>query len=252
MYIFTCERTWEAMLTCIYDAWSSRLGQQNIRLEFEPVSQLTLFDTYTHVEADEGKAESVAEAVCRQISPYVYRELAYCSLAYEPDVLDNIYRVMLLGFAYGGNILDMVQFRDVARNREIRTRFGKESCHFKEIVRFHEVGKALYVAHLEPKSSVLLTIAPYFQDRMPSENWMIVDDVHHEAIVHKKDEEFYMQKLTEDELARLLKTEEMNDGYTDLWKVFFEAISIKERENYVCQRSHFSLWSRKHAVEFMK
>ena len=52
MYIFTCEHKWEAMLTCIYDAWASKKGHANIKLMLEPVEQYSLFDTYTHVDAD--------------------------------------------------------------------------------------------------------------------------------------------------------------------------------------------------------
>jgi len=251
MYVFSCAPSWEAMLTCIYTAWASKLGQQNIRLEVEPIEQYTLFDKYEHVEPDIEKAERVMEAVNLKISTYVYRELAYCSMSWEPDTLDNIYRVMLLGFAYGPHVLDMVQYEAVTRNREIRTRVGRESCRLKESVRFHQVRNTLYVAHLEPKSRILVSLAPYFQDRMPSEYWMIVDDAHFEAVIHPKNEDFYVKKLTGEEMNLLLETEKHNDEYTDMWKIFFDTIAIKERENYRCQRNHFPLWTRKHAVEFM-
>ena len=36
MTIYTCENTFEAMMTCIYDAWASKEGHQNIRLKAEP------------------------------------------------------------------------------------------------------------------------------------------------------------------------------------------------------------------------
>lgn len=29
MTIYTCENTFEAMMTCIYDAWASKEGHQN-------------------------------------------------------------------------------------------------------------------------------------------------------------------------------------------------------------------------------
>lgn len=251
MTIFSCEHEWEAMLTCIYVAWSSKLGHQNIRLVFEPIEQQNLFDEYVHVDADPVMADSVADAVNRKISSYVYNELAFASLAYEDDVLDNIYRVMILGFAFGPNVLGMVQYRDVARNAEIRTRLGRESCRFKEAVRFHEIRRSLYVAHIEPKSDIVVTLGPAFQDRMPSEHWMIVDDVHRAAVIHPKNEPFYLRKLTEEELTVLLETEKENDEYTALWKVFFDSIAIKERENPRCQMNHFPIWARKHAVEFM-
>ena len=251
MYIFTCEPHLEAMLTCIYDAWASGKGHKNIRLQLEPVEQLTLFDEYIHVDPDPEKAEKVIRSVKQKISPRFYRDMAFTALAYEEDALDNIYRCMLLGFKFGPAVLQMVQYRDIMRNQLIRTRLGKEVNRFQEFLRFHQVGADLYVAHIEPKSRLALTLGPIFHDRMPSEYWVIIDDVHREAVIHPKDEPFYLRILTEEELFRLSATEQMNDAYTDLWKAFFRNIAIKERKNESLQRNLYPLWSRKHAVEFM-
>lgn len=249
MRIYTCKPEWEAMLTSIYDAMSSGLGHNNIRLCLEPVEQYTLFDEYIHVEADRVKADKVIDAINRKISPKVYRELAITSMAYEKDVLDNIYHVLILGFAYGPNVLEMVHFKDVMRNNEIRCRVTREADRFQEITRFHRIGN-VFIAHIEPKSRVAEYLGPIFQDRMPSEHFMIIDDIHLDAVVHRADEQYYMRRLTPVELEHLKMTEEVNDDYTDLWKVFFDTIAIKERINPQCQLSHFPIWARKHAVEF--
>ena len=54
MVIFTCSDNFEAMMTCIYDAWAARLGHSNIRLQTEPVGNLELFCeypvSYTHLD----------------------------------------------------------------------------------------------------------------------------------------------------------------------------------------------------------
>ena len=53
MTYYTCKPVWEDMLSCIYDAWSSGKGHQNIKLCIEPIEQFTLFDEYIHVDAHE-------------------------------------------------------------------------------------------------------------------------------------------------------------------------------------------------------
>lgn len=251
MTIYSCVHQWDAMLTCIYDAWASKKGHTNIRLEIEPIEEYTFFDEYIHVDADPVKAERVMRTIKQKISPYFYHQLAYSSMAYESDILDIIYHMVIAGFMHGPQALDMIQYRDVMRHKQIHTRLEKEVCRFKEILRFHEVQNHLYVAHIEPKSKLLVSLGPVFEDRMPSEHWMIIDDVHREAVIHPKDQDFYMKELNDFEFNRLLETEQENDGYTDLWKVFFETIAIKERENARCQRNLFPFWTRKHAVEFM-
>ena len=93
--------------------------------------------------------------------------------------------------------------------------------------------------------------AEHFEDRMPSENWIIVDDTRRLAVIHPKDEEIYISYLNEKEMQALMTTEQYNDKYTSLWQTFFDSIAIKQRENYRCQRNHFPIWMRKHVVEFM-
>lgn len=250
MVVYSCKHELEAMLTCIYVAWASGRGHKNIRLEIEPIGQYSLFDEYIHVDADPIKAGSVMDAVANKISPRVYSEIAYSAMAYEEDILDTMYRVMILGFAYGPSVLEMVHFKDVMRHREIRTRLGREANHFIEFIRFHEMQSSFYVAHIEPKSRLVTALASHFEDRLPSDNWMIVDDIHREAIVHPADKHFYLWSLSDEEFDKLMVTEKANDAYTDMWKTFFEAIAIKERENVRCQDNLFPKWMRKHAVEF--
>ncbi len=252
MTVYSCVHEWDAMLTCIYVAMISKLGHQNIRLELEDGdgTQPDLFSDYIHVDADPEQANKLTDAILSNISPYVYHELSYTAMAYEADVLDNIYRVLLLGFKFGGSVLDMVQYRDVMRNREIRIRLGNEACRFKEIARFHDVGNNLLVAHIEPKSKIVMKVAADFVDRMPSENWVIVDDTHNEAVVHPKNEPYYLRKLDDEARRHLLKTEENNDEYTDLWKLFFNTIAIEQRINPKLQMNHMPLWAREHVVEF--
>ena len=252
MTIYSCEHRLDAMLTCIFEAWSGHKGYQNISLRFEPIEQYTLFDEYIHVEADEQKASKVMNTVSSGISPAFYSALAYSAMSSAPDTLDNIYHLVILGFKFGPSVLDMTQYKDVMRNMEIRRALGNEIHHFIEFVRFHAIADGVYVAHIEPKSPLVGALGDQFSDRMPSEHWMIIDDIHKQAIIHPKDEDFYLRYLTDDEFDRLLKTEDENDQYTDLWKVFFDSIAIKQRANERCQTNLFPKWTRKHAVEFIR
>jgi len=254
MTIFTCEHNWESILSCIYAAFDSRLGHKNIRLTFEPVEQYTLFDDYIHVDVNLEHAQKMMDTINLRISSRVYSELAFSAMSCAPDAMDNIYRVLLLGFNYGPNVLEMVQYADVMRSREIRLALGREMHHFVEFSRFHRIqngAEALYVAHIEPKSPLVITLGDHFSDRMPSEHWMIVDDIHKEALIHPKDEDYYLRKLTDEELEKLLLTESVNDEYTHMWKTFFDTIAIKQLRNPRCQTNLYPNWTRKHAVEFM-
>lgn len=248
--VFCCDNDFTSMLTCIYVAGKCRLGRANFRLCVEPVEQLGLFERYVHVDADDLKAAEVVRAISTRISSGFYSDVMYCSGAYEPDTLDTIYSVIALGFRYGPKVLDMFQFPEVARFFEISRRYGAEAHSFREFARFNHIGDAL-VAHIEPKSHVLLPVAEYFIDRCPSENWMVIDDVHRQAVVHPADSPYYIRFLTDEEFERLRETEDYEDEFSSLWRSYVDRIAIQARTNYRCQLNHFPKWKRKHATEFM-
>ena len=50
MTVYTCSPDLASILTCIYEAWNSRVGYRNVRLMTEPVGNLELFCDYCHVE----------------------------------------------------------------------------------------------------------------------------------------------------------------------------------------------------------
>ena len=252
MTIYTCNDDFESMMTCIYDAWASRKGHSNVRLMKEPIEQLDLFSEYMHVDADLEKAQKVVSSIQRKISYEAYVYVSYAALSKEEDALDSIYRFLIMGFAKGNQVLSMLFYPPVMRILELKRNVANDANLMREFARFQSLNNQLYVSHIEPKNNVLLFVAEHFQDRMPSEHFMIVDDNRRLAAIHPKNEDFYIRHLTMEELEQLKKTEEIKDEITDLWCTFFHTIGIKERENRKCQRNLFPIWRRKHAVEFMQ
>lgn len=251
MHIFSCTHEFNSIMTCLYRACASHLPNKEVYLCYEPIEQMNLFDEYTHVDPDPELAAKLMDLIHTRISSDFYEYFALAALSYEDAALDLMYRMLLLGFHHGPAVLSMRQYREVCDFLGVRERVSKEVYRFQEFARFHEVRKGVYIAHIEPRHAIVQALGGIFEDRMPSEHFMIVDDIHRDAVIHMRDEHFYYRTLDPAEFEELLKTEQMNDEYTDLWKVFFESIAIKQRENYRCQRNLMPLWSRKHAVEFV-
>lgn len=252
MKVFSCEDKFEAMMTCIYDAWSWALnnGHDQVKLQREPIYQQNMFDEYMHIDEDPDKVTKVTRSIRRQISDQAYLYVFYASLSVEEDALQAIYNFLRVGFAIGPKVCSMYANPHVMRMIELKRRIGNEAHYFREFARFSSLNNKVYVCHLEPKNNVIMLVGEHFADRMPSEHWMIIDDNRKYAIVHPKDEENYIRYLTDVELIALRNSEKYEDEYTDMWRTFFNAISIKQRENIACQRNLFPIWMRKHAVEF--
>lgn len=251
MVIFTCSDCFEAMMTCIYDAWASRVGHRNLRLMTEPVGNLELFCEYRHVEPDRRKAQSVIRSIRSKISVPAYQTVFYCAMSVEPQKLDLIYRFLLLGFAHGPRVMDMLQHPAAAAVFACSRKVMNETHLFREFVRFNRAKGGVLVAHIEPHSDILALLAPLFKDRMPSENWVLIDDNRKTAAVHQADNGFYLTSLNENEFSELSALEKTEDLYTSLWKGFFASTAVQERRNPQCQRGHMPLRYRAHATEFL-
>ena len=251
MTVFTCEDNLEAIMTCIYDAWDSRLGHQQIRLITEPVSEPELFCDYRHPEADPAKTEKAIPSIKKKISCAAWQMAYRCAMSPSPEKPDVIYRFLRYGFAFGSRALQMLQEAPVATFFELNRRVENEAHRYREFIRFSGFPGDVLVSHISPKSDVLTLTAPYFADRMPSEYWIIIDDTRRTAAVHPRDENFYLTRLTPEEFLRLNVPDREEDHYPELWREFFRSVSIKARENYRCQRGFLPLWMRKHMTEFI-
>lgn len=254
MKVFCCKDRFEDMMACVYTAWEIALqeGHDNVRLEREPIYQQSLFEEYIHVDYDEEKFHKVVRSIRNKISWQAYISVFYASLSSETDALQAIYDYLRIGFRVGAKVDLMQTEPSVLRMMELRRSISNESHSFLEFARFSSLDGKVYVCHLEPKSNVTFLVGEHFMDRMPSEHWMIIDDIRKTAVIHPKDGDMYIRYLTDEEYEVLSRTKDYEDSYSDMWKGFFRAISIKERENPTCQRNLFPLWKRKNALEFDK
>lgn len=107
-------------------------------------------------------------------------------------------------------------------------------------------GEILY-AKIRPKSNVLAMVAPHFADRLPSENFLILDVGHSIAAVHPADRPWFLTPLTKEQADMLLA--QNADQYPDLWKTFYHMIAIKERKNPKLQRNMLPLRYREFMTE---
>ena len=147
-------------------------------------------------------------------------------------------------------IMDFLGNPSVAKVFEMKRRVSNEAHYFIEFVRFRELENGVLFSEIEPKNRVLTCIAEHFADRFPMENWVIYDNTHQEFLVHPAGKHWV---LVQGEVPERNVTEQITEAekeYEKLWKGFFKTISIKERENLKCQRTHIPVKYRKNVTEF--
>ncbi|MCI9485455.1 MAG: DNA metabolism protein [Lachnospiraceae bacterium] len=251
MRAFLCEDSLEGIFTGVYDAWASRLGHEHVRLLLRDQYEPELFVEYEEVEPDGEKSEKVARSIQRKISGEAFRVVCRAAFSTRPERADAIYRFLVEGFRHGGKALRLLQNPAVAEIFALSRKVANEAHQFLEFIRFEELANGVLFATISPKSRVLMLVAPHFADRFPGENWLIYDDIREEAVVHAAGEDWVTAKLPKERVDAFLAANGALDGYEDLWKAFFHAIGIKERENPDCQRNFLPIWYRKHMTEFL-
>ena len=105
-------------------------------------------------------------------------------------------------------------------------------------------------SEITPKNHILASLGDHFSNRFPLENWMIYDKTYKEFLVHKMQHDCVLVTGEEINWEAAGRITEKEKEYETLWKGFFESISIKERENPRCQRTHLPLRYRGDMTEF--
>ena len=196
-------------------------------------------------------AHKVVRSIRTKISAKAYYQVYLAAMSNDPGRLDDIYRFLRIGFAVGGKVTECLREESVMQIFELSRQVSNERHFFREFLRFTRIEPGIYVAHMEPKGNVVALVAGHFADRMPSEDWMIIDDGRGLGVIHPKNEPFYVTEFRAEEMERLRQTEQQEDLYTKMWKEFFYTIAVEKRENPGCQRNMFPLRYRKHVTEFL-
>lgn len=245
-----CEDSFDGIMTAVYDGWVLMNQGHIVHIypgnSYEP----SFFSEFRPIKTDLDKAYKVSESIRRKISVEAHTLVFRASLHFDKSKGDIIFGFLKIAYPTGARVTKMLGNEYVMQLMELSRKVMNEAHLFKGFVRFKELpGKVLY-SHIDPKCDVLPAIGYHFQERFPLENWIIYDEKRKKAAVHPAGKKYFF--LNGQDLQELLKYEEIEDNYEDLWKVFFDTIGIASRKNDRCQNTHLPKWYRKNMIEFEK
>lgn len=249
--IYICTDTITGICSALHDAWlENRNGDAGIGLRGRVQQQF--FCQYKTVVETEGKAQRLQHMVKRYLGYNAYWAIYYALLSDDEEKGTEVFRIMqeARSIPDSRKIMDHLENPDVAKVFAMGRSVSNEAHMYEEFIRFRELKNGILFSEITPKSQVLTCIGNHFADRFPLENWMIYDKTHEVFLIHRKQEKW---RLVWGETLNADAVSEVSDGekdYASLWKEFFETISIKERENPKCQKSHLPLRFRRDMTEF--
>lgn len=279
--VLICEDSFEGILSGIYDAWIvlNKVGKENVTLTCHETCDMELFCDYELLSKNQEHAIKVAESIRRKISLHSYKDIYMTAMSCAEDKADLIFKYLQYGYEMGSQVSECMGFREVMEVTRLSKRVGREYDHMRGFLRFEEMGEGILSSEIKPDNDILELLGNHFTDRLPGENFIIKDVGRQKTLVHKSYCDYYIinelmssLKLKGDsEDSTICYSNGILDNsedismhenpaaghnhqkyYEELWKVFFDTITIDTRRNKELQRNNLPLRFRKYMTEFDK
>ncbi len=219
--------TFDGLMCCVFESFEKREIPEEIVVG-EP-DQLS-FSEIRSIETNSEKARRVITAIPKKISPNVLdlvRKM-FLSCAENKDAIILVY--LIKGFRTGAKIESMLADDTVNALNKAVFHCTHEAHMLEGFVRFSDYGGYL-ASVIEPKNKVIPLIAGHFIDRFRNENFLIYDKVHRMALIYYR----HKAEIAENIDFSLPVTTACEARYSELWKLFYNTIGIKERYNSRCR-----------------
>ncbi|NSW91858.1 MAG: TIGR03915 family putative DNA repair protein [Firmicutes bacterium] len=226
MLCYTYDGSFEGLLTAIYVAYYRRENPEKIKA-IEKLQQ-SFLETYVHIDTDYEKSKKVYNSIRDKISQNALDNVYCVYLAdREEDNGTAIYEYLKFGWKVGAKVDSYLSDDRVLKVHKIRQRVDLEVHRMMGFVRFSLLEGNIYYAPIEPDNNILPLLAPHFSKRLADQNWIIHDLRRCLAALYNR-KEWIIVDLS---LERIPEIDAKEQTYRELWKHFYNNVSIKERLN---------------------
>lgn len=222
------DSTFDGFLSVVFEIYRQRLSVGDIQPDRVEGAAGDLFMHPFRIETSMEAAARIRRAIVNAASDDVLKllETAYKSEEAGVEMKMLMYlRKLFSGVDpnYGKNVAteEMLPLYKIAQS------VRHEAGNMLGMVRFSRTDDGIYFAEIEPKYDILGMMIPHFRGRFANERWAIYDS-------QRKYGAFYDGgKVVEIVVPNLdaLKEASPADAFTQMWKDYYNAIAIAEREN---------------------
>ncbi len=253
MIVFRYDKTFEGLLTAVFDAYVRRMFPDALLPEGEPAP---LFTTEDHkVVTDPEKSGRVWRGLEARLPKDVCNMLFFGWLSEESGVDMMLARYIRRVFDSDKNVSTDFSDPDILRIKQLAQKVSHEREHLMQFTRFqkgndtpddpaagsHGAG-ATYFAPVSPRYNALPLAIPWFRDRFRDQKWLIYDIKRRYGFYYDLET---VTEITMEDDAHLLggrldeaMMAEDEKLFQSLWKSYFDSMAIKERINPRLQRQH--------------
>lgn len=225
--VYVYDGSFDGFLTCVHSYYYSGMNPIDIISEDCPIQ--TLYPHLT-ITTDIEKARKVSNAIEQKLSIFCYDFLQESMLTSLEEKEMYMLRYLIKGFKIGVKINQLVADEDVNALVKANRHMEREKHLYLGIVRFYKA-EDVYVASIKPKNQILPLIAYHFKERFANQSFMIYDETHGQALLYSTQK----SGIIKAEGIALPPPCADEQDMQRLWKLFYDTIAIKERNNPKCR-----------------
>ena len=240
MIAFRYDKTFEGLLTAVFDAYSRKTFPERLLSESE---WAPMFAEDLHLVVTESyKSARVWAALEKKLSVSACGMLVHVWLSELPGSDELLFRYLCKTFDSASPVAGNFADKDVLEVVQIARKVSKERERLMQFARFRKTADDIFFAPVSPLYNALPLALPYFTDRFARQKWLVYD--------LKRKYGYYYDLLSVAEVS-MERYERFPDGKLDesvqaqdealfqnLWKEYTSSLTIKERLNPRLQRRH--------------
>lgn len=224
--------SFDGLLTIVFDCYSRKTLPQKICPENEYTSNF--LDNILLISTNYEKSQRVLNGIERNISFEALYNSYNAFLSNEKNKEMYILKYLCDGFDLGPKINNMITISYVFKVINMRKRALSECHRLKGLLRFQEIGFNIYYASIHPDNNIIEPLGHHFIRRLPKQNFIIHDKNRNICFLYNCKE----YRIIDSKDIKIPDISEEEKKYQELWKMFFETISITERKNPRCQMQY--------------
>jgi len=225
MLIYTYDNTLEGFLCCVFEAYAR--GENPEDICFEQGMQYRIGQELHPVVTVAENWQRVQKGIRQKLGYMAWEKVRACYCASTPGKEMLLYRYLRQGFQRGQRALDDISHPDILPLEELYRCVGMEQQRMIMFARFAKIAGGVYCATINPKHNVLSLIMSHFSGRFNIQPFIIYDEVHGLAGISEQGQWY----LSTAEGLTFPEADSDDEVYQELWKSFYDAITIPERRN---------------------
>lgn len=222
------DSSFDGFLSVVFEIYRQHLSVSDIQPDRRSGESQDLFAQPFWVETNLDSARRLKRAIVNAASDEVLSLLDLVFRSEEPGVEMKMLAFLRKLFSgvdpnYGKNPTspEMLPLYMIARS------VRREAGDMLGMVRFTKLKDGTYFAEIEPKYDIVPLLSGHFKNRFANERWAIYDSSRKYGIYYDGVKVVEVTVPDVNEVTAGLPP----DAYTLMWKDFYKAIAIKEREN---------------------